>query len=565
MYSAYVSGAASGNNFNLLVSGKDDYANSGISIKNDTTVGKGISITHTSSDNAVLDFRSDSGKALKIRLQDHANPSSAAEMLSLTNDDKSSTSTFGAVVGGRLKASQIHTSEADTRAPVASGVYLGHDAQNTGYVKINRGTKIGGFSFQTHNADGSLSKTHLELSPYGYVSLPEYKSSGDALDSEALAIASFDSQGRLVRDYKQNARMRSLEERTSSAEEDSSISIPSHINQVIRRMNSLEYFSAPITEMSLGTTSSAPVIYSGEIQLAASVDATTVDTSSWQNAFLQSIAESAGVSQSALSITAVSSSPAMSVNLRSATPTVAYIVVKVTSSGSVHPQTVMQRIKDQARDPYSRLAEKLVERQGGNPLNTNYNPVIRDLTPTAPTLNPTPISPAITARYIRWEFGNAPSTNMRYIHFREARVYSSKGGSDITTTGMTVTSSGAYHTGGYQASNIIDNNESTLFHSADGNLYPWLELDLGSEQPIYKIEVLNRGTAGLEERYAGIKVILKSSSGSQVWVSNLAKRTNGSDQSFSGMYDGYAYYSYWPGLGVNTYGSFSPLGDTPPQ
>jgi len=252
MYANYVSGVASGDNFNLLVSGKTDYANSSVSIKNDTAVGKGLTISHNSSDNALIDFRTDKGKKLTMRLQSHTDPTSVSDLLTLTDDDQKDTSVYGATVGGRVKASQFHTNVSDARAPTSTGVYIGHDSQNIGFMKINKGSNLGGFVFQTYDSTGTLYKTHLELSGSGYVTMPYYNASGDPLDTEEYAIAGFDAQGRLVRDYRQNTRFRSLESRVGSAEGKSTVETPARINEVIKRMNSLDMFSSDMKLLEVG-------------------------------------------------------------------------------------------------------------------------------------------------------------------------------------------------------------------------------------------------------------------------------------------------------------------------
>jgi hypothetical protein len=248
--------------YNFLVSGKSDYASSsGLMIKGDTSAAKGTRIAQDSSDNAFFDLRTTKGgvKNISMRLLDDANNGAATNLLVLTDDDKSQTGVFGAAVTGRVKASQLHVGEADTRAPVAAGVYLGHDASNLAYLKVNKGAAgTGGFKFATHSNDGSEAQVNLELLADGHVKAVKYAVTADSLDSEANAIAAFDANGQLVRSYQQNARFRSVESRLSSIEEDTLTGTPIKVNEIIRRMNSLKFFSTDIPLLDVG---SAPAPY----------------------------------------------------------------------------------------------------------------------------------------------------------------------------------------------------------------------------------------------------------------------------------------------------------------
>jgi hypothetical protein len=194
-----------------------------------------------------------------MRLLDDANNGAASNLLVLTDDDKSQSSVFGATVTGRVKASQLHVGEADTRAPVAAGVYVGHDASNLAYLKVNKGAAgTGGFKFATHSNDGSEAQVNLELLADGHVKAVKYSVTADSLDTETNAIAAFDANGQLVRSFQQNARFRSVENRLSSIEEDTLTGTPIKVNEIIRRINSLKFFSTDIPLLDVG---SAPAPY----------------------------------------------------------------------------------------------------------------------------------------------------------------------------------------------------------------------------------------------------------------------------------------------------------------
>lgn len=248
--------------YNFLVSGKSDYtSSSGLMIKGDTSSAKGTRIAQDASDNAFFDLRTTKGgvKNISMRLLDDDNNGAASNLLVLTDDDKSSTSTFGAQVTGRVKASQLHVGEADTRAPVAAGVYVGHDASTLAYLKVNKGASgTGGFKFATHNADGSENQVNLELLADGYVKAVKYSATNDSMDTEANAIAAFDANGQLVRNFQQNARFRSIEGRLTEIESDTLSTTPIKVNEIIRRINSLKFFSTDIPLLDVG---SAPAPY----------------------------------------------------------------------------------------------------------------------------------------------------------------------------------------------------------------------------------------------------------------------------------------------------------------
>ena len=473
--SNYVSGLSSGGNFNLLISGGADYASSGVMIKNDVSAAgsgnKGLAIVHTSSDNSEINFRTqkDSGKTLSVRLQSDADPSQYANLLVVSDDNLSSSSAYGAQVGGRIKASQFHSDAADTRAPITSGVYLGHDTQNKAYLKVNKGLGYGGFSFHTHNSDGSLSKTHMELSSYGYMTLPEYKSSGDQLDTEATAIAAFDSTGKLVRNYNQNARFRSIETRVSNAEDKSQVVIPIRVNEVVRRMNSLEYFSVPMSELISNSNSGLYTVSAQEVQLGLTVSLSTAQSTQWQTSFIESISETFSIPTSSISVVSVSSSPSLTVvaskPIKQTTSSTAslYIIVKILPSSSVDPSSVASRIKDYAMDPNSPFSVKLNSKLGSNPLNTDYVPRTRDVPVSEPTPVPTTPAPTNPPQVTVKNYNDTDSirnVNNQLFFIWTAPV-------NCTINSVKVYASGATNNGGYILAKVfIGSNWTQVFSSA---------------------------------------------------------------------------------------------------
>jgi hypothetical protein len=234
-YVHYVSGLenSTSGTYNLLVSGRDDFtSSSGVMIKNDTSSAPGLAIRMDSSNNTTLDHRASTSNSLSFRLHDH-DTESITPLLVLKKDDKTSSSTSGASITGRVKASQFYISEPDTRAPTASGVYTSLDNNYVAHIKVNKADGTGGFVFTTHTSDGAINKVNMMLNPNGTVLIP-----------------AFDANGKLVRAYQQNRRFQSIESRTTSTEGDKT-DTAIRINEIIRRINSLSVFSTEMSELVL--------------------------------------------------------------------------------------------------------------------------------------------------------------------------------------------------------------------------------------------------------------------------------------------------------------------------
>jgi hypothetical protein len=165
----------------------------------------------------------------------------------------------------------------------------------------------------------------------------------------------------------------------------------------------------------------------------------------------------------------------------------------------------------------------------------------------------------IKARYVLFDYGNGNGGGGRYLHFMTVRVYSTPGGSNITTPSMTVSASSA----AASASLIIDNDDTTLWHSGLEE-YPWIMVDLGSEQFIHKVELMNR-TDCCRGRIAGARLVLRNNAGTAIYTSNLMTLKNGTTayQEWPGN-DGYLYYNWWPAANTIAYGSdTTPYADIP--
>jgi len=164
-------------------------------------------------------------------------------------------------------------------------------------------------------------------------------------------------------------------------------------------------------------------------------------------------------------------------------------------------------------------------------------------------MNPTE---SITARYLRFQYGNSYGGVGRCMNLGGVRVYSTFGGPNIIRSSMT-TSSLDQHSPGFWSGNMVDNNDSTIYHSSCGSEYPWVKIDLGSEQPIYRVELTNR-TDCCKSRIAGITLELRNNSDSVIFTSGLIALTDGSTIYREGE-DGYLYYTFWPAINTIAYGS----------
>jgi len=160
----------------------------------------------------------------------------------------------------------------------------------------------------------------------------------------------------------------------------------------------------------------------------------------------------------------------------------------------------------------------------------------------------------IKARYIQFEYGNGNGGVGRYMHYAGLRVYTTVGGSNIITSSMTVTASDI--SPGNPPSYLVDGNDSTFYHST-GIEYSWIKVDLGSEQYIHKVELVNRMDC-CKGRIAGARMVLSNASDTIIFTSSLMTRSDSvtTYQDYPGN-DGFIYYNFWPGVSTAVYGSNS--------
>jgi len=155
----------------------------------------------------------------------------------------------------------------------------------------------------------------------------------------------------------------------------------------------------------------------------------------------------------------------------------------------------------------------------------------------------------VNARYVRIEYADALVS--RYLQIAGIRVYNSAG-ENIITTSMTVTASS---NAGTVLTNVLDGDIGTFFHS-NLETSPWLEIDLGSEQAIYKVEFVNRGDC-CRGRIASARMVLKNNSGTVVYTSNRMTLKDGVTTTYQDApgNEGYLYYNWWPVISTYAYGS----------
>ena len=139
--------------------------------------------------------------------------------------------------------------------------------------------------------------------------------------------------------------------------------------------------------------------------------------------------------------------------------------------------------------------------------------------PTGPT---GPVLPK--ARYVRLTFDEAGGSKTAIaININELRVLD-KSGTNLALNKTATKSSFYANDAQYDAPKAFDGNEETMFHTNHDTIVDWIEVDLGSEQEIAKIEISNKFTdaahAGVTVKdrlkEGGAHVVLKSASNTVV-------------------------------------------------
>ena len=237
VYSQYAGGIKDSvnNTYNLLVTGGTDYPQSaGIIFGNSTLTGASTRIYQDVSSNAYVDFQATASNSLAFRYT--SNGSTFSNMLTLMNDDKSS-AIHAVNTNGRMAASQF-VSTGDSRAPSQAGLYV---YQNNG---AQFGMAGGGFNFSNYNSNGTINNTALVLNSNGSVLTPYYNQTVNAADNETSAMATFDTNGNMARNWNMNYRLRKTENDSMAIYDILNGGLPVTVNNIITRLNGLNMYSS---------------------------------------------------------------------------------------------------------------------------------------------------------------------------------------------------------------------------------------------------------------------------------------------------------------------------------
>ena len=155
----------------------------------------------------------------------------------------------------------------------------------------------------------------------------------------------------------------------------------------------------------------------------------------------------------------------------------------------------------------------------------------------------------VRARYVGFDYGNTQGIG-RYMNLMGVSVFTSYNGSNIINTSMSVTSPSAIT----PLVNMTDNNDGTLFHT-NGDEWPFVMIDLGSEQYVHKVQLHNR-TDCCRGRIAGGRLFLRDGNNNTFYTSGLIATKGGlTTYQDHPSNDGYLYYTWWPSINTTPYGS----------
>ena len=266
LYSIYAQGIKNptNNTYNLLVSGGTDYpGSSGIYLGNSTVMGASTHMYQDASSNAWIDFQSNASNALYVRYT--SNATTFSNMISLMNDDQTSSTVNALTVNGRMSSSQMVV-KGDARAPSQQGLYMN---QSNGTAQISIAGN-GGFTFANYYSNGTLNNNAMVLNPNGSVLTPYYNQTTYGGDNENSAVCALDASGNMIRSWATNQRLRSSEQNSSAVYTVVKSALPNTINNIINRMNALTMYS-----------SNLPNIAQLPVQVVTSTVAPLGSTTNW--------------------------------------------------------------------------------------------------------------------------------------------------------------------------------------------------------------------------------------------------------------------------------------------
>jgi hypothetical protein len=304
--------------YNLLISGGQNYQkSSGIYIGNNTVSKPGINIAFTSSNDMSVYHNASAGNTMNFRFGSN---SSFNNMLILTNDMRTQTRGLNAYAGhfhGRVQATQyfINANGEDNMRSngLETGLYMNSNTAGNFFITNVSQTVIDNngtlFKFMATNATGDLhanetqqwidsdsndaglnrwrKDTKMEIFYNGIVQLPRYQKTTDAFDIDTTAFAGFDSKGNLVRDFNTNKRIREIEEDVVQMNLDFMDGLTQKVNNIIGRVNGLNFFSDTILEYRL------PPVPTG-----VTITQTTVFTGGAEDKFTVAIEQAASANES---------------------------------------------------------------------------------------------------------------------------------------------------------------------------------------------------------------------------------------------------------------------------
>jgi len=128
----------------------------------------------------------------------------------------------------------------------------------------------------------------------------------------------------------------------------------------------------------------------------------------------------------------------------------------------------------------------------------------------------------ISGRYINLEY--SPEYGAQCLNLAQIMVYSSEGGGNIIKPNTIVNKSSGYQGDMFPSSNFVDGYGKTFVHTSCSDV-PWIQIDLGTSVPIYKVVVLNRKDC-CQSRVHGAVLKILSDSGVPVYTSNPVQTTN---------------------------------------
>ena len=138
-----------------------------------------------------------------------------------------------------------------------SGLKISKKTDNNAYLDLT-GSSANTLNFRS-TVDGSNFSNVLQVGNNGNIRAFAYGATGLAADSETLAVAALDPSGNLVRDFAFNARIRNIETLVNNLDANAFNTVPSKVNEIIHKLNNLNFYSAASRIMDLSTNAPANI------------------------------------------------------------------------------------------------------------------------------------------------------------------------------------------------------------------------------------------------------------------------------------------------------------------